>query len=69
MSESSRVELKIENQIAFVSLARPHKRNALDMEMFKSIADTIKKLRKNRDIQAVIVSGQGEDFCSGLDVK
>ena len=69
MSESSRVELKIENQIAFVSLARPDKRNALDMEMFKAIADTIKKLRKNRDIQVVIVSGQGEDFCSGLDVK
>lgn len=62
MSESSRVELKIENQIAFVSLARPDKRNALDMEMFKAIADTIKKLRKNRDIQVVIVSGQGEDF-------
>lgn len=52
-----------------MALARPEKRNALDMQMFVEIAATIKKLRKDRSLRAVIVSGQGEDFCSGLDVK
>ena len=69
MSESKRVEVKIKNHIAHVSLARPEKHNALDMKMFYSIVKTIKILKKNRSIRAVIVSGQGPDFCTGLDVK
>lgn len=69
MSSENRVELTVENQIAYVRLARPDKRNALDMAMFQAIASTAKRLRKDRSIRAVIVSGQGEDFCSGLDVK
>lgn len=69
MSSEKRVELTVEDQIAYVSLARPDKRNALDMAMFQAIVDTIKSLRKDRTLRAVIVSGLGEDFCSGLDVK
>lgn len=69
MSETNRVEVKIKHGVAYVSLARPDKRNALDLAMFNAIADTTKALRKNRGIRAVILSGQGEDFCSGLDVK
>ena len=69
MSSENRVKVAIKQQIAHVTLARPDKRNALDMAMFKSIVETIKTLRKDRTIRAVIVSGEGEDFCSGLDVK
>jgi len=69
MSHNKRVTVNIKHSIAYVSLARPDKRNALDMAMFKSIVQNIKVLRKNRGIRAVIVSGDGEDFCSGLDVK
>ncbi len=64
-----RVIVETKNQIATVTLNRPDKRNALDMEMFDAIAKTIKQLRKNRSIRAVIVKANGEDFCSGLDIK
>tara|TARA_R110002167_G_scaffold115262_1_gene289565 strand:- start:982 stop:1791 length:810 start_codon:yes stop_codon:yes gene_type:complete len=64
-----RVTVKIINSIAHVKLNRADKLNALDMPMFIAIRNTIKKLGKNRDIRAVIVSGNGDDFCSGLDVK
>jgi len=63
------VHLKIENNIAFVSLNRADKRNALDMSMFKTIDKISKQLRRNRQIRVVIVQARGEDFCSGLDVK
>lgn len=66
---SKRVRLNFDNGIAHVILSRPDKRNALDMAMFKAIDNISKQLRKNRDVRAVIVSGAGEDFCSGLDVK
>lgn len=69
MSETKRIECVIKNQVAYVSLARPDKRNALDMAMFQALDSTMKKLRKDRSLRAVILTGQGEDFCSGLDVK
>lgn len=64
-----RVTLRIENNIALVTLNRAKKRNALDMAMFKAIDKVSRQLRKDRNIRAVIVQGAGEDFCSGLDIK
>jgi len=69
MTNKKRIDIEIKNHIAHVSLARPEKHNALDIEMFKSIVNTIKTLKNNRSIRAVILSGQGPDFCTGLDVK
>lgn len=66
---TQRVTLRIDDGIAHVTLNRPGKRNALDMAMFRAIDKTSRMLRKDRSIRAVIVSGNGEDFCSGLDVK
>ena len=65
-----RVTLSVDkNGIAEVKLNRPDKLNALDMPMFKAIEQTIKKIKKNKSIRVVIVSGEGQDFCSGLDIK
>jgi len=64
-----RVDLKITDGIAFVTLNRADKHNALDIAMFKEIDSVIRSLRKNRQIRAVIVQGRGEDFCTGLDIK
>jgi len=61
--------LLIDDGIAFVTLNRPEKRNALDMEMFRSIDKISRRLKQNRNIRAVIVKANGEDFCSGLDIK
>jgi enoyl-CoA hydratase/carnithine racemase len=66
---TQRVTTEIIDSIAHVKLNRGDKLNALDMAMFIAIRRTIKRLRKNRDIRVVIVSGNGDDFCSGLDVK
>jgi len=63
------VTLHIENGLALVSLNRPEKRNALDMSMFKTIDRISKQLKRDRNIRAVIVNANGEDFCSGLDIK
>jgi len=63
------ITLQIDNGIAFVTLNRPEKRNALDMAMFKTIDKISHRLKQNREIRAVIVQANGEDFCSGLDIK
>ena len=64
-----RITVQLDHGIARVALNRPEKRNALDMQMFRSIAAAQKKLRRNQDLRAVILTGNGEDFCSGLDIR
>ncbi len=64
-----RVNVRIEGGIGYVRLQRPDKRNALDMKMFKAIVAAQKRLAREPGLRGVILSGAGEDFCSGLDVR
>jgi enoyl-CoA hydratase/carnithine racemase len=66
---SDRIKLTVKDEMAQVRLDRPDKRNALDLEMFKAIAAVQKRLRRSHELKAVVLSGAGIDFCSGLDVK
>lgn len=67
MSEENRVLLQVKESIAYVTLNRADKHNGLDLPMVQQIADTIKKIRKDRSIRAVILHGDGPSFCAGLD--
>ncbi len=69
MQIESRVSLRLENQVALVQLNRPEKHNALDLEMFRAIVQMQKKLARESGVRAVILSGAGVDFCTGLDAK
>ena len=65
-----RVEANIDSKgIARVVLNRPDKLNAVDLPMFEAIAETASNLRNDRSVRAVVISGKGRAFCSGLDVK
>ncbi len=66
---SQPVLINIDHHIAHVRLNRPGKHNALDLGMFTAIAKTQKQLARQSGLRAVILSGEGVDFCSGLDVK
>jgi hypothetical protein len=70
-SNSDRVRLSFvdgDRQIVKVELSRPSKLNSLDMAMFEAIAAAASKLQNDRSIRAVILSGEGRAFCTGLDV-
>jgi enoyl-CoA hydratase/carnithine racemase len=66
---SDRVLVTFKDSIARVSLNRAEKHNALDLEMFRGIVAAQKRLRKSSELRAVILSSQGGDFCSGLDIR
>ncbi|WP_462157548.1 crotonase/enoyl-CoA hydratase family protein [Pseudoalteromonas sp. GB56] len=63
------ITLEIRQHIAYVTFSRAEKRNSLNFEMFQHIDSVIKKLKKDRSVRAVIINAEGEDFCTGLDVK
>lgn len=64
-----RVTLDVEQGIAHVRLDRTDKRNALDLDMFLAIVDAQKAVARRKDVRVVILSGNGADFSTGLDVK
>ena len=66
-SYNDRVIVTILDGIADVRLDRADKRNALDPAMFDAISRAGKDLVTNKDIRAVVLSGNGTSFCAGLD--
>jgi enoyl-CoA hydratase/carnithine racemase len=65
---SDRVSISIDDQgVADVRLNRPDKRNALDGAMFAGLRDAGESLKADARVRVVVLSGEGESFCAGLD--
>ena len=65
---SNTVTVTINDHIADVRLNRPDKLNALNPAMFEQLAEVAKQLAVNREVRAVVLSGEGRAFCAGLDL-
>lgn len=64
---SERVRFEVREQIAYVTMTRTDKYNALDWEMFVGLIGAARKISRDKSIRAVILQGDGKAFCSGLD--
>ena len=62
-----RVTVMITDGVADVRLNRPEKRNALDNAMFAGLITAGERLKAEPGVRAVVLSGEGPDFCAGLD--
>jgi enoyl-CoA hydratase/carnithine racemase len=62
-----RVTMTVSDGVADVRMARPEKRNALDMAMFVGLITVGERLKSEPGVRAVVLSGEGPDFCAGLD--
>lgn len=62
--------ITIENNIATVVINRPTKLNALNIATINDLHKAIKVLGKNKEIQAIILTGSGEKaFVAGADIS
>jgi len=61
------VTTTIEDGVAHLRLARPDKLNALTLGMLDDLVAAAHGLRADRRLRAVVVSGEGDSFCAGLD--
>ena len=62
------VTTTVDNGIAHVRLDRPDKLNGLTLDTLEGLARTARELRRDRTLRAVVLAGEGESFCSGLDM-
>lgn len=67
---SATVLLKIEKNIATITLNRPEAANAFSRQMLTEFRELIEELKYNSSIRTVILTGSGEKvFCAGADLK
>ncbi|ANF83164.1 enoyl-CoA hydratase [Acinetobacter sp. NCu2D-2] len=63
------VRLEKNNGIATVSLNRPEKRNAMSFALLRELVETAKKIKKDKSIRCVILTGEAEVFSAGIDLS
>jgi enoyl-CoA hydratase/carnithine racemase len=61
------VTCSVTDGIAQVRLARPDKLNALTLPLLDELIATARALRKDKTLRAVVIAGEGDSFCAGLD--
>jgi enoyl-CoA hydratase/carnithine racemase len=58
----------VQNKVATITLARPERKNPLTFESYAELRDTFRQLDFASDVKIVVLTGAGENFCSGGDV-
>jgi enoyl-CoA hydratase/carnithine racemase len=61
------VTTTVTDGIAQVRLDRPDKLNALTLPLLGELAATARRLRRDTSLRAVVIAGEGDSFCAGLD--
>ena len=57
-----------EDGIATIVLNRPKVKNALSMDMINELWEIIEGFKEDDSVKVVIITGAGDDFCSGADL-
>jgi enoyl-CoA hydratase/carnithine racemase len=57
------------DSVVVVTLNRPEKRNALSLELRARFAETLDELAEDDATGALVLTGAGSAFCSGMDVS
>jgi enoyl-CoA hydratase/carnithine racemase len=57
-----------DGRVGVVTLNRPERKNPLTFESYAELRDLFRALMAAKEIRAVVLTGAGENFCSGGDV-
>jgi len=63
------VKVEIEGGIALVTMDRPERRNAVNAAMHRGLEIAFQELSYHPEVGAIVLTGAGEGFCAGGDVK
>jgi len=63
------VLLDVAERVATLTLNRPAQLNALSVEMMEDLFAAVRSLREREDVDVVVVTGAGDHFMAGGDLK
>ena len=59
---------QVSERVATITLNRPERKNPLTFESYAELRDLFHQLKWADDVRAVVLTGEGGNFCSGGDV-
>jgi len=68
MGEYTDIIYEVKNGVAFVTLNRPDKRNALNDRIISELREAMVAAEADDQIRVIILRGAGKDFCAGADL-
>lgn len=69
MTTSELVLIDTADRVATVTLNRPEARNALSSGLLRALADAMRAVGDDPDVDVVVLTGADPAFCAGLDLK
>lgn len=63
------VVYEVSDNIATITLNRPKARNAFSPEMIRQWPEYLRKAREDDSVRVIVLTGKGDTFCSGGDIK
>ena len=63
------LELKVEDAIGTLALARTESLNALNLDFASEITEAVRELNETDEVRAIILKSNAQIFCAGLDLK
>lgn len=63
------VKVDIVDGIAWVSLDRPDKRNAMSPALHFEMVEVLKELAEEPAVRVLVLTGEGDSWCAGQDIK
>ena len=64
-----RIALTWEGPVALITIYRPDKLNALDLDMLEALDDACAEIEGNHAARAAVIAGEGKAFSTGGDIK
>jgi 2-(1,2-epoxy-1,2-dihydrophenyl)acetyl-CoA isomerase len=62
------VDLRRDGGIATITISNPERKNAVDAPAAERMAEYVHEVAYDDDVRCVVVTGEGDAFCSGLDL-
>jgi enoyl-CoA hydratase len=59
---------EVRDHVAYVTLNRPDKRNALSFQLSQELRDAMMEADDLKSVRCVVLAGAGQDFCAGADI-
>jgi 2-(1,2-epoxy-1,2-dihydrophenyl)acetyl-CoA isomerase len=63
------LHIERQDRIAVLTMSRPDRLNALNVELRESLMRTCHELRQDDSVWAVVLTGAGRGFCAGVDLR
>lgn len=68
MPESVLLEYEVRDRVAYLTMNRPDKRNALNHQMVAEMKDALRRAETDEDVRVVVLKANGKAFCAGADL-